>query len=324
MKYLPLLLLIFASSLCINLPVDLGPINDIFSGDVVVQGDPYLQLNAQIIPAEAVSGRNLLLIFDLTNNNNYDIRNVNVIAYDQCIFSGNNSFYRVDMKPNQTVTWRWEWRTGQTRLEKDCEIKISAQYDALYTLYQDIVVMTEDEYLSRQTKGTLYNVPIQSKDSDAPLDITLTFPEKQPFLSGTDGYSMYLEYYSAGDGFLKVPSSTINIGGSDNIGTPSCVGGSVSKDGTLNFVNKKSSRRTCNFNTRSITQPLSISTMTITANYTYIVDKIVPVRVKPGEPEDLYFCSDIGGSCVSESQCTGPTRNYQYTSDCSVGEVCCL
>ena len=110
MRYLPLLLLIFASSLCVNLPVDLGPINDIFSGNPVVQGDPYIQLNVQTIPVEIVSGRNLTLIFDLTNNNNYDIRNVNVIAYDQCIFSGNNTFYRVDMKPNQSVAWRWEWK----------------------------------------------------------------------------------------------------------------------------------------------------------------------------------------------------------------------
>ena len=208
-------------------------------------------------------------------------------------------------------------------VEKDCEIKMNVYYDAVYTLYQDIVVMSEDEYLSRQMKGTLYNVPIQSKDSNAPFDIVLTFPENQPFLENTGGYSMYLDFYNKGDGFLDVPNRTINITKSDNIGYPTCVGGSLLNNGNLNFVNKKSFRRTCNFNTERITQPLSISSMTITADYTYITDKIVPVTVKPGNPEDLYYCSDMNGRCVPPSECTGSTRNYVYTSDCTAGEVCC-
>ena len=101
----------------------------------------------------------------------------------------------------------------------------------------------------------------------------------------------------------------------------SCAGGTGSEN--LNFINGKATRTTCSFDVADIAQPFSIQTMTIDAGYTYTIDKSVFVKVKPGDMQALFYCSDISGTCTAESQCTS-TKNYQYTAECSAGEVCCL
>ena len=337
MKYLPILLLILFTSLCVDLPFDLPAIN-LPGQNNIGQTDPYLELNVQAIPKETVPGRKLTLVFDMTNNNNYDIRNVYVKAYDRCVFTGGEDYFIPNegggsnegiLRPNQTVTWSWEWNTGQTRLEKDCEIKISANYIATYSLSQDIIVMTEDEYLSRQMSGTLYNVPANSQSTKAPFDIELTFPEKQPFLAGTNKYSVYIDYYNRGNGFLTVENSEANIKitHATNTGPLECFGGTSTEN--LNFINNKAPRVTCYFDAESISQPLSIDSMTIEADYTYLVEKSVLVTVKPDKSMDVGYetntCnSEVGGNCVSSSICSADHGNCNSNPyECSGTRPCC-
>jgi hypothetical protein len=132
MKYLPILLLMLALlvSGCTGLPADL--IGQLPIGqNIVSQGDPYLQLSVQTIPKEIVPGRTLTLVFEVTNNNNFDLNNVIVKAYDKCIFDDNGQNEETfDLRSNQSKTWTWEWTTQDTTLEKDCVIKISANKTA--------------------------------------------------------------------------------------------------------------------------------------------------------------------------------------------------
>lgn len=286
MKYLPILFVLL-TCLCVDLPFDI-PINFPTGPNVLVQGDPYLQLNVQVIPQEITEERDITLIFELKNNNNYDIRDVSVRAYDTCIFTGDDYDYipnegKADegiLKSNQSKSWKWVWTAGSTRLEKDCNIKISAEYSADFSLSQDIVVLSEDEYSARQMEGTLYTISAQSYSSKSPLDIRLSFPEKQPFVEKINNYGMEIEYYNVGDCFLTVYDSDIVITEPDNINIVECVGGSVSDD-KLIFINKKSSKRTCYFNTVDIDQPISIQKLQITADYTYLIDTSVSVKVIP-------------------------------------------
>lgn len=277
MKYLPILLILI-TSLCVNIPIDL-PLG---GQNIIAQSDPYLQLNVQTIPTEIIPGRTLTLIFDITNNNNFDLDSVHIKAYDTCIFDDRGYTEETfSLKSNQSKSWTWEWGTDPTNLEKDCEIKIKAEYSANFSLYQDMVILTRDEYLARQMAGTLNSIPASSQKSKSPLNIVLTFPEEQPFMSGTNGYSMDIEYYNVGGGFLTVLDGDVVIKEGSYIDIVECAGGSVS-DGKLNFINKKSSKKTCYFNIDDIGQPILIDSMSIEAKYSYVTDTFVSVKVKPG------------------------------------------
>jgi hypothetical protein len=93
---------------------------------------------------------------------------------------------------------------------------------------------------------------------------------------------MEINYFNVGDGFLTVYNRSIAISEPDNMRIVQCVGGAVSSDGKIVFINKKSSKRTCYFSTTVISQPISIETLSITAPYTYLIDTSVSVKVNPG------------------------------------------
>ena len=323
MKYLPVLLVVF-TSLCVGLPIDL-PFGNA-GQNIIVQGDPYLQLNVQVIPREVVPGRALTIILDVTNNNNFNLTDVHVKAYDTCIFNDNGENEEIFeyLLPNRSVTKTWVWNAGDTTLEKDCEIKISARYTADYFLSQDIVVLSIDEYLTRQMDGSLNSIPAQTYSSKSPFSVSLSFPENQPFLEKTDGYSMEMEYYNVGDGFLTVYASNISIIGSNNmfLNAGDCVGGSVSSDGKINFINKKSSKITCYFRTATISpQPISIGTMKIEAKYEYLIDTSVSVNVKPGRTTTTTVSHCYGEAISCDRYPFGSAAN---NLDCGAVQFGCM
>ncbi|MBN2203385.1 MAG: hypothetical protein JW700_04355 [Candidatus Aenigmarchaeota archaeon] len=338
MKYILISLLILVSiSMCTG--SDISQFLPGQSNNILQTGD-YLYFDVDTIPSSITSGRDLTLIFQVTNNNNYDIRDLKIEAYDTCIFTGSSYYVPNEgsnnqgvLKANQSKTWKWVWKAGETRLEKNCDIKIKAEYKASFSLQQDIVVLSQDEYLSRQTKGTLNSIPANSGCSDSPLRIDLTFPESMPFIEDTLGYSMTIDYYNTGDGFLSVNKNEINITESENIEMDTDCNGYFS-NGELRFINNKAPKTTCYFETNDIDQPISIETMEITADYTYMIDRIVSVKVgpsntvtinTPSSEEQGTKCADMFtnsiGQCVDSNRCIA-TCNYM-ASDCQAEGMCC-
>ena len=215
---MPVLLVLF-TSLCVDLPFDMPdiPLPNV-QQNVLLGEDTNLQISIETVPSEVVPGRNLTLIFQAVNRNTFDIDGIVIEAYDDCIFdSSSGNIETIDLRSNQSKTWTWEWVTGPTSLEKNCEIKINTGYNGVYSLYQDIAVLSDSEYRIRELEGTIYNVPIKSYSSSNPFYITLTFPEKQPFRSDTSSYTMHLDYYKTGIGFLDINSGDITINIPDNI-----------------------------------------------------------------------------------------------------------
>ncbi len=283
MKYLLILAIVFVS-LCVGLPIELTqfwqiPVTPQPGVSVIDGTDVYLSI--QTIPLEVKSGRTLTLIFEIMNKNNFDLTGLEVRAYDPCIFEGKTVEDIGTLSPNQTKTWTWEWNTGSTELEKDCEIKFKIEYGGEFSLFQDVVVLSRVEYRIRQLEGTLQNIPIQTYSSKTPLDITLTFPETQPFLEDTSGYSMHIDYYNIGNGFITVNKGAIDIGISGNIKDLNCGNYFTPADENLIFIKNKALRTTCNFNTRPTSGPIDIASLSIAADYTYVLDDSISVRVKP-------------------------------------------
>jgi hypothetical protein len=299
MKYLLILsiFLIISISMCVDLPFDLPvdlPFGDATTSEkpgefIIDQGSPDLYLRVQTIPLVVKTGRMLTLVSEIRNKNNFKLTNIDVEAYDRCIFSGDSYSHSPDgnsLSPNETDLWRWEWTAGETDLEKTCEIKIMAQYDGLYSLSQDIVVLSDGEYRIKEVEGTLNSVPIQQHSSNNPFSITLTFPESQPLRSNTPEYTMYIDYYTTGVGFVEVNDGNITIEVPGNIDSMECedyisVPGGLELNKDLRFINNKAVRTVCNFKTDIADGPLDIKSLYITVNYRYTLDNSVSVKVTP-------------------------------------------
>lgn len=344
MRYL-LIFIIFALvfiSLCVQPDVQQA-------GMVIIDtGSPDIFIKAEAIPSEVRAGRNATFVFELRNKHDFDIYNIDLEVYDQCLFSGENKKSIEKLGPNQTKMWSWKWEAEEIYFDKDCSIKFKTEYEANFSLMRSIAVLRAAEYEQKELSGTLGDVSITSSSTDSPLSISLTFYENQPFLENEKNY-IYLDYSNLGDGYIDVKNITINI--PDNLQNIDCNDYTISEncegtatactefewDGTngncndqqlgcedpedaeegdscvgdptecesftdnslciaqkgcrlssifslnrkLNFINNRASKSTCSFIPKA-SQPVDIQTLMLTANYKYLFDNsmIVKVRVK--------------------------------------------
>jgi len=277
------LIFIILISLC-TIP-SIFPGEDIFqSGISIIDiGSPDIFLKVEAVPQTVKSGKTALLVFEIRNKNNFDLTGVEVTAYDQCIFSGKNSHVIDILRANSTLTWSWTWTSSQTEVDKDCTIRFRTTYNALNSIFQDIVVLYESEYQQRELEGTMYNIPIQSSFPISPLQIGLRFSEPQPLIDNWE-YYMYLDYLDVGSGFVDVKSITLNFPKNIKADTISCSGykrdgSKLTLDREIKFINKKGTPTTCTFTT-SASQPLSIETMQMRTEYEYKIDSSINIKVK--------------------------------------------
>lgn len=281
------------TSLCVNLPINLPFLNvpspTGTSGLEFSNEDIYMNVNT--LPSEVSGGGNVTLIFQIINKANYDLEDVGLLLYDPCVFSGESGELRnhvATLKPNRTMSWSWNLKSDVITLTRDCEMKFRLYYSGKFSLFQDMVVLTQAEYNSRLLQGTLNSIPISSSSSNSPLKISLTFTEAQPLLTGTEN-DMQINYVYTGSGFMevekleiKVPDNLEPVNPSTNCKDYSYTGNTLTLNkpfDRLRFINKRASPSVCTFKTKA-SQPLDIKSLTLTADYTYIFDDSITVRVK--------------------------------------------
>src|SRR5437867_639817 len=68
-----------------------------------------LFIRAEAIPSVVRVGRSLDMIFDLEDKREEKLKNVSLLAYDQCLFSGDNIKSFDELSPSQTQRWSWKW-----------------------------------------------------------------------------------------------------------------------------------------------------------------------------------------------------------------------
>ncbi|MEM7816835.1 MAG: hypothetical protein QXZ20_02890 [Candidatus Aenigmatarchaeota archaeon] len=188
---------------------------------IIDQESPDMFVSMEAIPSEVKAERNVNIYFELRNKNNYDLKNVSLLIYDPCIFTGETSKSIGDIKANRTYSFSLKLTAGKTDLDKNCNIKFKIEYNAENSLFQDIAVLTKSEYEQRELAGTLSNIPIQSFYPDSPLRITLSFSDDQPFMEN-ENYYLYLDYYNKGGGFIEVKKGDIKITAPSNVKDFSC------------------------------------------------------------------------------------------------------
>jgi hypothetical protein len=273
-------------SLCTGLPeipfINPGNTSVQKAGVLIIDSespDVFIEVNA--IPTEVKAGRNINVFFELRNKNLYDLKNVNLTVYDPCIFTGDMGKYIDNIGANRTVSFSLKWTAGQADLDKDCNVKFRVSYDAEYSLYQDIAVLSKTEYEQREVSGTLHSIPVQSSFPDSPLRISLSFSEAQPFMEN-EKYYLHLDYRNVGGGVVNVEEKAITIKVPENVKDFSCsdYDSNLANKEALNFITNRASTSTCSFTTTT-TPTMDIKSLSISASYKYILDNSISVRVKP-------------------------------------------
>jgi len=278
MKYLSLLLIsIILISGCIEFPETKQ--STFGFSENIANSDVYLSISS--LQNETKTGRNVTLRFNVTNKRGSDIEDIEVNAYDQCAFSG-EYLYNIDViEPNRTKIWNWKWLTEDVQFERECEIKFKTDYYSEFILSQDIVVLSETEYYSREQAGTLSDLEPLSSSTSSPLSIQLTFSDYQPFLDG-DSISMNIKYSNIGGGFVDVQSIEMripdNLEGNCNHYVKS--GNIYTLDKGLTFYNNEAPQSTCIF-TLKASQPIDVNSIQLTAYYKYSFDNSMIIKVKP-------------------------------------------
>jgi hypothetical protein len=272
-------------SLCTGLPeipfINPGNTSVQKAGVLIIDSespDVFIEVNA--IPTEVKAGRNINVFFELRNKNLYDLKNVNLTVYDPCIFTGDMGKYIDNIGANRTVSFSLKWTAGQADLDKDCNVKFRVSYDAEYSLYQDIAVLSKTEYEQREVSGTLHSIPVQSSFPDSPLRISLSFSEAQPFMEN-EKYYLHLDYRNVGGGVVNVEEKAITIKVPENVKDFSCsdYDSNLANKEALNFITNRASTSTCSFTTTT-TPTMDIKSLSISAGYKYMLDSSIIIKVK--------------------------------------------
>ena len=281
MRYL-LILAIVLVSMCTSLP-DLSFLssnsNIQQAENLLISEGPDLYITADTIPTEVKAGRNVNVYFELRNKNNFNLNNVKLTVYDPCVFTGDVEKLITQIKANSTYKFSVKWTAGSVEFDTNCKVKFRVTYDAQYSLYQDIAVLTQEEYSIRESKGTLSSVPISSSYPASPLKISLSFSDSQPFVSD-ENYNLLIGYTNTGDGIIEIGKGDITIKAPSNVKDFSCRGydSSLALNTSLNFIRGSAPTSSCSF-TATTTQALNTKPLSITAKYKYNIDSSISIKV---------------------------------------------
>ncbi|NIM46676.1 MAG: hypothetical protein GTN40_00760 [Candidatus Aenigmarchaeota archaeon] len=329
MKYLLLLLPIVLISLCSILPPFPSlPQPETF---LIDPGSPDLYIKAETTSSEIRGGREVQVFFELRNKQLYDLNNVNLIVYDYpCFDVATNKFLKDDcgtdasgtLKANQTCMWHWRWKSEESEIDRRCIIKFFVAYSATSSVFQDIVVLSESEYVVREVEGTLQDIPIQSTFAKGPLNVYLTFSESQPFIADLSGYDMYINYNNRGDGFFD--NLDIKFTAPNNIIISSCPnytssGGTFTLNKDLKFIKGRAVPTICEFSTAPQTI-MSIKSLNMDIGYKYTLYNHIPITVK-GEKPTTPTPFGGGGGCLIEGFKVLTPEGFKRIEDLKVGDT---
>ena len=292
MKYILFLIPVVLVSLCTQLP-DLLPELPFLQAQKIVtsdMGNSDIFIKAETSSSQIKAGRSVQVIFELRNKQLYDLKNVYFEVYDHPCFPNNlNSglFTKNDcgedgtLRTNQTCIWNWRWTSETSDIDRQCTIRFKTSYELTNSIFQDIVVLPEPEYLQKEVEGTLKDIPIHHSSAKGPLDISFSFSEPQPFMESQTGYNMYINYYNKEQGFIKDLNIRITIPNNIDL---TCEG--YTKTGNklvlnkeLKFIKGRAVPTICNFTTFP-TSTISIRSLSLTANYKYVLYNSIPIMVK--------------------------------------------
>ena len=268
---------------CVQLPWNTSSVTSA-TGETAME-NPDLSINVSAFPTEVKGGRNISVTWNIQNNQLIGLKDVNVEVYDQCLFSGESKKHFDELRPNGMQIWMWSWSSQTTQFERDCEVKFKVTWNSTAFVTQDINVLSETEFYTREQAGTLSDLAGSMTSTTNPITISLDFSEQPPWLNGSTVY-MNMGIADTGGGFIsKLPNNSINITVPNDTGTVVCdeyrtvVPNLLVLNRDINFANKEATPLSCTLEifTNNI---LSTGTLGVTTNYKYELDDSFTVKIK--------------------------------------------
>ncbi len=241
-----------------------------------------LVLKAEAVPLEVRSGKRLEIYFELDALK--DLKDVSFNITDACLFSGDYAglFERQDMKENKTRDFKLTLTAGNVDFDTDCRIRFKSNYSASLIAAQDIIVLSESEFLTEQRTGKINERIARFATTDNPLRITFSFSNIQPFENDTEEF-MYMQY-SADSGMEKLQKGSVRFTAPNNVKITcddyAAEGNKFTLNRDLAFIDGSAKKSTCKIATNA-TEPIDSKTIQITANYLYTIDNFINVKIKP-------------------------------------------
>ncbi len=144
-----------------------------------------LVLKAEAVPLEVRSGKSLQLYFEIDALK--DIKDLSFAVSDSCLFSGElGGFEKQELKAERSKDFKLTLIAGNVNFDTDCEIRFKSSYSASMIAAQDIIVLSETEFLNEQRTGKIGERQANFATTDNPLQVIFSFSNSQPFLDKTE------------------------------------------------------------------------------------------------------------------------------------------
>ena len=247
-----------------------------------------LVTKVDVFPTEVYGGKNVTIYFDVSNNGNTTVSNIDLFFTDLCDFKGGKLEKKIDsLEPGEFRDWQWSIEANNVRVGRDCTLRYDMSYDTSSLAIYDISALSDDEYQRLLRKGTIEKeISLNYYKTKSPVDMDISLSKDQPILEGQEFY-LYLKLRDVGGGYIdKIKSGDATIEypnflkfeGSDDF---SGENGKLTLKNDLDFLNKETKVSTCKFKVNTGSVIRNIGQFKINIKYKYMYHKTITVKIKP-------------------------------------------
>jgi hypothetical protein len=248
-----------------------------------------LGVGVEAIPDEVFSNRGTTIFFDVENNGDVDLNDVEFMVTDPCMLSDSTGTKEIGkLEPDEVYSWSWDYTVGEVREEKTCDVRFRTQYDSSATALYDIAVISEDEY-RRLLEGDRLSqeIPLNYFKTKTPIDIHISLSKQQPILEEMEFY-LHLKLKDAGGGMTEnqiIEKNDLTLEYPDFLELQECddlseSGGVLKLNRDLPFLDKETKIITCKFKPQQVGIKKT-GHFKVEVFYKYILDNSIQVKVIP-------------------------------------------
>ena len=281
--------LVIFSSGCVETQKLLSVVGLNFTPQIVYTTHEELKVVTQAIPSEVYEGKSVTVFFDLSNEGNTTIRNIDVTMTDLRGFTASETTKHIDeLEEGETESWSWEFKSPETYIHEPMDLKLryKVSYTSTSSVIYDVVTMPESEYVRLERENKLNEINVFYYKTSGPVEIDVSLSKEQPLFGGLDVY-MYVVLNNKGTGsvykissdelVVEYPDTLSFVGSNDFVKVED---GKLKLKRDVEFFNGKTKTLTCKFKVSNVNSRVT-KQIKIKANYIYTYYKTINVKVKP-------------------------------------------
>jgi len=249
-----------------------------------------LSVKTEAVPHDVYSGKTTTLYFDVSNEGNITLSDLNVQITDPSLFTSEESLEKKipELEPEETKSWEWELKADDVALPKDCTIRYKTEYSSQALALYDVSAITEEEFTRLQRSRRLENeTNLFYYKTKSPVDIDISLSKEQPILEDMEFY-LYINLRDVGTGYVeKISRGNMTLKYPNFLELESCDdleknNGVLTLRNDLNFINKQAKTITCKFKTKKdIGEIKTIGQFEVDIKYKYMYYDTINVRINP-------------------------------------------